>query len=131
VSVSSAPIGNISETDWPILGGLLAIACFILATKPRSARSRAVDIAFALHAGFAAVVVFTIVGVVLVATNWAASYIVGPLLTTLLVVVLSSGRRRRIVGDLQWPSKSLVVVGLFTVLLMIESILISIATAVR
>ena len=131
VSVSSAPTGDLSKTDWPILGGLLAIVCYILATKPRGARSRADDIAFALHAGFAAVVVFTIVGVVLVATNWAASYIVGPMLAILLVVVLSSGRRRRLVSDLQWPGKSLVVVGLFTGLLMIESILIAIATAVR
>jgi hypothetical protein len=130
VSASSAPAGNIGKTEWPILAGWLAIGCYILATKRRSASSRADDIVFALHAGFAAVVVLTIVGFVLVATSWGVSYIAGPMLTIMGLVVLSSGRRRRLVGDLPWPGKSLVVVGLFAALL-IGSVLISIATAVN
>jgi len=131
VSVSSAPAGDLGKTDWPILGGSLALASYILATKRRRARTRTDDIAFALHAGFASFVAFTTVGVVLVATKWTASYFVGPMLATLLLVVISSGGRRlRSISDLQGPSKSLVVIGLFTVLLMIEVILIAIATAV-
>jgi len=131
LSVGRAPTGDLGKTNWLILGGFLAIVCCILATEPRRARARADDIAFALHAGFAAVAAFTTVGVVLVATNWVASYVVGPILAMLLLVAISSsGRRLRSISDLQWPGKSLVLVGLFTVLLMIEAIWISIATAI-
>jgi hypothetical protein len=131
ITVSSipAPAGDIGTMNWLIFGEFLAVGAYLLLTKPRDSRSSRDVIALALHVGFAAVIVFTIIAALLVVTNWPAD-LVG-LLLVVPVIVLIKGRRLRSIGDLPRLDRSMVASGLIAAVLLGESIALAIATAAR
>jgi hypothetical protein len=110
---------------------VLLLGAYLASTKRRAAFGCACELERLLNITFTAVVLLVCVGTLVVATGVDPPYIVGPVLAMLFVAIALKGRRLRQFADLPRLTRSAVILGVVTLLVMAGSVLTSIVTAVK